>query len=111
MKRIKYKVIYSPAALDDLKNIYAYIAYILLVPDTAERQVNRIRKEIRSLDLFPERNSVVEWEPWASMGMHKIPVDNYIVFYLPDKEKRIILIVRVFYGGQDIEHIIQESEE
>ena len=111
MKKMKFKVIYSPAALDDLRNIYAYIAYILLVPDTAERQVNRIRKEIRSLDLFPERNSVVEWEPWASMGMRKVPVDNYIVFYLPDKEKRIVLIVRVFYGGQDIEHIIQELEE
>ena len=111
MKKMKFKVIYSPAALDDLRNIYAYIAYILLVPDTAERQVNRIRKEIRSLDLFPERNSVVEWEPWASMGMRKVPVDNYIVFYLPDKEKRIVLIVRVFYAGQDIEHIIQELEE
>ena len=110
MKRMKYKVIYSPAALDDLKNIYAYIAYILLAPDTAERQVNRIRKEIRSLDLFPERNSVVEWEPWSAMGMRKVPVDNYIVFYLPDKEKRIVLIDRIFYGGQDIENIIQKSE-
>ena len=110
MKRMKYKVIYSPAALDDLKNIYAYIAYILLAPDTAERQVNRIRKEIRSLDVFPERNSVVEWEPWSAMGMRKVPVDNYIVFYLPDKEKRIVLIDRIFYGGQDIENIIQKSK-
>ena len=44
-----YNVIYSPQALNDLKDIYAYIAQELFVPDTARNQVNRIRKEIRSL--------------------------------------------------------------
>ena len=95
MKQTNYKVIYSPVALDDLRNIYSYIAFILLVPDTAKKQVNRIRKEIRSLDLFPERNSVVEWEPWKSMGMRMVPVDNYCVYYLVDKEKMIVLVDRV----------------
>lgn len=36
MKQTNYKVIYSPVALDDLRNIYSYIAFILLVPDTAK---------------------------------------------------------------------------
>ena len=40
-----YNVIYSPQALNDLKDIYAYIAQELFVPDTARNQVNRIRKE------------------------------------------------------------------
>jgi toxin ParE1/3/4 len=111
MKQTNYKVIYSPVALDDLRNIYSYIAFILLVPDTAKKQVNRIRKEIRSLDLCPERNSVVEWEPWKSMGMRMVPVDNYCVYYLVDKEKMIVLVDRVFYGGRDVEHIIQEAQE
>ncbi len=50
-----YSVIYSPEALDDLKEIYAYIDFTLLVPETAEGQVSRIRKEIRSLDFMPSR--------------------------------------------------------
>ncbi|WP_330588312.1 type II toxin-antitoxin system RelE/ParE family toxin [Emergencia sp. 1XD21-10] len=33
----QYKVIYSPQAADDLKDIYSYIAFELLVPDTAKK--------------------------------------------------------------------------
>lgn len=58
-----YSVIYSPEALDGLKEIYAYIAFTLLVPETTEGQVSRIRKEIRSLDFMPSRYARVEWEP------------------------------------------------
>lgn len=40
-----YKVSYSAEALNDLKRIYAYIAYDLLVPEVAVDQIGRIRKE------------------------------------------------------------------
>lgn len=42
-----YSIIYSSEAKDDLREIYSYIAYDLQAPETAEGQVNRIRKEIR----------------------------------------------------------------
>ena len=71
-----YSIIYSSEAKDDLREIYSYIAYDLQAPETAEGQVNRIRKEIRSLDFMPSRYAVVDWEPWKSMGMHRVPVDN-----------------------------------
>lgn len=41
-----YSVVYFPESMDDLKEIYAYIAFTLLVPETAEKQVNRIRHEM-----------------------------------------------------------------
>ena len=46
-----YSVVYSPEAMNDLREIYAYIAFDLQSPDAAEGQVNRLREEIRSLDL------------------------------------------------------------
>ncbi len=79
-----YSVIYSPEAKSDIKDIYSYIAFELLAPRTAESQVNRIRKTIRSLDFMPSRNPIVDWEPWKCMGMHKVPVDNFVVFYTVD---------------------------
>ena len=39
-----YKVGYSVDALDDLREIYSYIANELLVPETASAQLSRIRK-------------------------------------------------------------------
>lgn len=68
-----YFVVYSPEAKDDLKEIYSYIAFVLLVPSTAQGQVDRIRKAIRSLTFMPARNPIVDWEPWKSMEMHRIP--------------------------------------
>lgn len=58
---------------------------------------------------MPERYSAVEWEPWASMGMRKVPVDNYIVFYLVDTVKLTVTVIRVLYNGRDIEGIIQKD--
>ena len=100
-----YSVIYAPSAKDDLKEIYSYIAFTLLVPDTAKGQVNRIRKAIRSLDFMPSRNPIVDWEPWKSMEMHKIPVDNFTVFYTVDSDQFIVTIIRIVYSGRDISNI------
>jgi addiction module RelE/StbE family toxin len=104
-----YKVLYSPAALEDLKSIYSYIALILKAKRTAAKQVNRIRQAIRSFDTFPERYAPVDWEPWASMGMRKATVDHYVVFYQVNHDRKEVTIVRIFYGGRDIEHIIDSE--
>ena len=44
-----YEVGYSTDAYNDLREIYAYIANELLVPDTAATQLRRIQKKIFSL--------------------------------------------------------------
>lgn len=54
-----YIVSYSEDALDDLREIYTYIANGLLVPETAAAQAGRIRKEVRSLDFMPARYALV----------------------------------------------------
>ena len=48
-----YTISYAPQALEDLKGIYAYIAFELQASVTAKKLVNQIRKEIRSLDHMP----------------------------------------------------------
>jgi len=106
----KYKVGYSADALDDLREIYAYIANELLVPEIAAAQGGRIRKEVRLLDFMPARYALVEWEPWHSMKIHQLPVDNFIVYYLVDDAGMVVTVVRVFYGGRDIEGIINSNK-
>lgn len=100
-----YRVEYSQEALVDIKSIYTYISQILHAPLTARRQVNRIRKEIRDLEAFPTKYVLVEWEPWASMKMHRLPIDNYIVFYLVDEQAMAVKIVRIVYGGRNLEDL------
>ena len=42
-----------------------------------------------------------------SMGLRKMPVDNYYVFYRVDEDRATITILRIFYAGRDIENIIK----
>lgn len=106
-----YSIVYSPEAMDDLREIYSYIAFTLMVPKAAEKQVNCIRKGIRSLDFMPSRYSFVDWEPWKSMGMHKVPIDNFVVYYAVNDGSFTVTVIRIFYSGRDVANIVNTKNE
>ena len=103
-----FDVSYSAEARQDLRDIYEYIAYKLLVPETAARQAERIMKATRSLEQIPMRYRLYEGEPWHSQGLRVLPVDNYLVFYLPDETNATVSIIRIMYGGRDIENQLND---
>ena len=43
-------------------------------------------------------------EPWKSRGLRVLPVDNYVVLYIPDNDKKVVTILRVMYAGRDIDN-------
>jgi toxin ParE1/3/4 len=45
------------------------------------------------------------------MGMRKMSVDNYVVYYLIDDQKHAVQIARIFYGGRDVEGMIRGEME
>lgn len=100
---MKYKIILTKQADTDLRGIYEYIAFTLLEPEIAARQLDRIEKGILSLDEMPERFKVFEKEPWYSRGLRQMPVDNFIVFYISKAEDETVTVIRVMYGGRDID--------
>lgn len=104
-----FDVSYSAEARQDLRDIYEYIAYELLASETAVGQTERIMKAIRSLEQMPMRHRLYEEEPWHSQGMRVLTVDNYLVFYLPDETNAIINIIRIMYGGRDIEKQLNDN--
>ena len=106
-----FSVVYSSEARQDLRDIYEYIAYELLEPDTAAGQTNRIMKAARSLEQMPMRHRLYEEEPWHSQGLRFLPVDNYLIFYLPDKTNNIVNIIRIMYGGRDVKRQLSETIE
>ena len=32
-----------------------------------------------------------------------MPVDNYVIFYIPDKTKKLVTVIRVMYSGRDVD--------
>ena len=66
---MSWDIVYTAGARRDLRDIYEYIAYELLAPETAAGQTQRIMKEIRALDEMPMRFRLYEEEPWHSEGL------------------------------------------
>ncbi|MBQ8401784.1 MAG: type II toxin-antitoxin system RelE/ParE family toxin [Clostridia bacterium] len=52
---------------------------------------------------MPGRFRLYDKEPWRSRGLRIMPVDNYLVFYIPDTENETVSIIRIMYGGRDID--------
>ncbi len=98
-----FEIEISAQADNDLRNIYEYIAYELQSPENAKGQLDRLEESILGLDQMPERFRAYEHEPWHSRGLRIMPVDNYCVLYIPNMEKSVVTIIRVMYGGRDIE--------
>ncbi len=100
-----YVVMYSPEARLDIKDIYAYIAYKLQEKIVAEKQVRRIRNAIKDLDYFPLKYEVFKGRSNDDRNIHKMPVDNYTVFYSVDESMGSVIILRIVYGGIDLNNM------
>lgn len=99
-----YEVIATDQADSDLRDIYEYIAFELLSPENARRQLDRLEENIIGLETFPEKFRAYEKEPWKSRGLRVMPVDHYLVFYIPDNDTRTVIVIRVMYEGRDVDN-------
>ncbi len=43
------------------------------------------------------------------MGIHKVPVDNFVIFYTVADDNHIVTIIRIVYGGRDIKGLASET--
>ena len=103
---VKYRVDITDEALGDMELLYEYIAFKLLAPENAMEQYNRIADAILTLDSYPERFGLFEYEPEHSMGVHKMIVDNYVVCYVIDSG--VVTVTNVLYGASDIHKRLQK---
>ncbi len=107
---MSYEIAYTQEAEQDLVNIYRYIAIDLLVPETGKNQINRIMKAITSLDSLPFRHKLYQEEPWHSMGLRVLPVDNYLVFYTVIEEDKTVAIIRIMYARRNIDFQLSNAK-
>ena len=99
MKR--YEVEITDVALKDMEELYHHIAFILLSPENAMGQYDRIADEILTLDTFPERFRIMDSEPEKRMELRRMLVDNYSVIYTICDER--VIVTDVLYTASDIE--------
>lgn len=106
---MSYFVRISDQAEKDLRSIFEYIAFELQSVQNAVGQLDRLETAIASLSEMPERWIRYDKEPWFSRGLRRMVVDNYLVFYIPDKDDRTVTIIRVMYGRMDVDRVLSDQ--
>ena len=101
-----YTVEFTQPAEIDLIGIYTYIADTLKAPQAASRIYASIKQEITTLSTNPERHQVIDEPPYESQGIRKLFVENYVAFYVADKEKRSVSILRILYNRREWQSIL-----
>lgn len=107
---MKYEVVVTARAAADLRAVFEYMAYELLAGENAVKQLDRLEKAILSLDEMPERFRLYDKEPWNKRNLRIMPVDNYLVFYIPQDEEKTVTVIRVMYGRRDIGEQLGQTE-
>lgn len=97
----EYQVQITDSALRDMDDLYQYIAVQLKAPQNAMNQYNRIADAVLKLNCMPERFKVFDVEPWKSLGLHRMDVDNYAVFFYILEDT--VIITNVLYTASDLE--------
>ena len=107
---MKYEVVTTAQAVADLRAIFEYIAYELLAGENAIKQLDRLEEAILSLGEMPERYHLYDKEPWRERNLHIMPVDNYLVFYIPQSKEKVVTVIRVMYGRRDIDAQLKQTK-
>lgn len=102
----QYKILMTGPAVDDLQSMTRYIADELHEPATAKKLVGKIREAVMSLAGMPTRHAVVVDERLATLGIRKLIVENYIVFYVISEKDETVSVIRILHGRRDWEHLI-----
>ena len=103
-----WQVQISKHAEDDLRGIYEYIALEKLEPGVAKNLIGRIEKRVSKLNNSPQSFALYQKEPWKSRGLRRVNSGNYAIFYIPTEEDKMVTVIRIMYGGRDIESILDE---
>ena len=108
---MSYSIEMTRQADADLREIFEHIAMELHSVESAENLLARLERKIFSLGQMPERYHRYQREPWLSRGLRVMVVGKYCVFYIPNLAQKKVSIIRVLYGGREIETLLAENED
>lgn len=93
---------------DDLDGIVEYIAVKLANSKAASDFMDKLQEVIEEARNFPESGFLVDNEFVSDIQIRKKLVGNYILYYLPDFTNKMIFVLRIVYGRQNIDEILRK---
>ncbi len=83
MNQITYHVKLTLQAKEQLREIVLYISTKLQNKSAALNLVDMVNDTVETLVVNPQRVALTEEEPWHTMGIHKVVIKNYLLYFVP----------------------------
>ena len=94
----------------DLDGIVSYIAVQLGNPQAAANFLDQLQAAIQEACSFPESGALVINGFLPCKTVRKKLVGSYILYYLPEKQEKMLYILRILYGSRNLEEILSEMK-
>ena len=96
-----YRITLTPQATEQIQQTMLYITQTLQAPQAARHWADLLYNKIAGLSFMPARHPLTEEEPWHTEGIRKMPVKNFLIYYLIDEENKNVIITAIIYGRRD----------
>ena len=106
----KFRYRLTKRAESDLDGIVSYIAVELANSQAASDFVDKLQDNIEEAIVFSESGFLVDNEFLQVENARKKLVGNYIMYYLPDTEEKVIYILRIVYGKRNMDEILKKLD-
>ena len=94
----KFTIVFSDDVDTELQDIYDYISFNLFNEPATKKLMRKISESVKHLDTFPNMYPLSKFD-----GLRKINVDNYLIFYEVDENKKEVYILHACHGSRDYE--------
>ena len=102
-----FELVYLPAARQDMIDIVQYISEELKNPIAAEHLAEELIRAGDSLPAFPYANPVYLPIRPLQHEYRKLSVQNYLMLYWVDEEKRLVTVACVIYAKRDYSQMLE----
>lgn len=103
---MKYKIIRTDKADEQLREIIFYIAEDSGSIDIALNYLDKIEAAINNLEDFPMSGSIPRYSILRKQGYRVLIVERHLIFYKVNDDKRIVIIYAIVDGRREYRNLI-----
>ena len=103
---MKYKILRTDKAEEQLRNIIFYIADDSGDINIALRYLNKIETAINRLQEFPQSGSIPRYSILKKQGYRVVIVERHLVFFKINEVDKLVIIYAIVDGRREYHNLI-----
>lgn len=103
---MKYRVMRTDRAQDQIRDIIMYIAEESGSRKTALRYLDKLEKAVLSLGDFPYIGPEPRYSILRNQGYRVLVVGKHLVFYKVNEEEKVVMIYAVVDNRREYRHLV-----